>query len=161
MTVEISTYIDVKKRVADLGLNQPDSLTIPPQNFDAATSKDELLHEKYSPAQGRDAHELAALGGAHGEAVDDLLLLGDHTLYDFTYVRESAPPRGDRRGQSFATWRRARERMMVETPFRLLFREFLLGSSVNRVAPYLFSTGTAALLLSVVLSARWPCSGRA
>ena len=47
MTVEISTYIDVKKRVADLGLNQPDSLTIPPQNLDAATSKDELLHEKY------------------------------------------------------------------------------------------------------------------
>jgi hypothetical protein len=28
MTVEISTYIDVKKRVADLGFNQPDSLAI-------------------------------------------------------------------------------------------------------------------------------------
>jgi hypothetical protein len=46
MTVEISTYIDVKKRVADLRLNQPDSLTILSRNFDAATSKDELLHEK-------------------------------------------------------------------------------------------------------------------
>jgi hypothetical protein len=46
MTVEISTYIDVKKRVADLGFKQPDSLTILPRNFDAATSKDELLHEK-------------------------------------------------------------------------------------------------------------------
>jgi hypothetical protein len=34
-------------------LNQPDSLTIPPQNFDAATSKDELLHEKYrEPTSG-------------------------------------------------------------------------------------------------------------
>ncbi len=46
MTVEISTYIDVNKRVADLGLNQPDTLVIQPRNFDAATSKDELLHEK-------------------------------------------------------------------------------------------------------------------
>ena len=48
MTVEISTYIDVKKRVADLGLKQPDSLVILPRNFDAATSKDELLHENQS-----------------------------------------------------------------------------------------------------------------
>jgi hypothetical protein len=47
MTVEISTYIDVKKRVTDLGLNQPVSLAILPRNIDAATSKDELLHEKY------------------------------------------------------------------------------------------------------------------
>jgi len=46
MTVEISTYIDVKKRVAAMELNQPDSLAILPWNFDAATSKDELLHEK-------------------------------------------------------------------------------------------------------------------
>jgi hypothetical protein len=46
MTLEISTYIDVKKRVADLGLNQPNSLAILPRNFDATTSKDELLHEK-------------------------------------------------------------------------------------------------------------------
>ena len=46
MTVEIPTYIDIKKRVADLGLNQPDSLAILPWNSDAATSKDELLHEK-------------------------------------------------------------------------------------------------------------------
>jgi hypothetical protein len=46
MTVEISTYIDAKKRVADLGVNQPDSLAILPRNFDAATSNDELLHEK-------------------------------------------------------------------------------------------------------------------
>jgi hypothetical protein len=46
MTVEISTYTDVKERVADLGLNQPDSLAILPRDFDAATSKDELLHEK-------------------------------------------------------------------------------------------------------------------
>ena len=46
MSVETSTYIDVKKRVADLGLNQPDSLAILPRNIDAATSKDELLHEK-------------------------------------------------------------------------------------------------------------------
>ena len=46
MTVEISTYIDVKKRVTDLGLNLPDSLAILPRNFDAAMSKDELLHGK-------------------------------------------------------------------------------------------------------------------
>ena len=46
MTVEISTYIDVKKRVAAMELNQPDSLAILPWNFDAATSKVELLHEK-------------------------------------------------------------------------------------------------------------------
>ena len=45
MAVEISTYIDVKKRIADLGLNEPDSLAVLPRNFDAATSKDELLHE--------------------------------------------------------------------------------------------------------------------
>ena len=38
MSVEISTYFDVKKRITDLGLNQPDTLTISPQNFDCATS---------------------------------------------------------------------------------------------------------------------------
>ena len=38
MSVEISAYIDVKKRIADLGLNQPDALAILPRNFDCATS---------------------------------------------------------------------------------------------------------------------------
>ena len=38
MSVEISTYFDVKKRITDLGLNQPDTLAILPRNFDCATS---------------------------------------------------------------------------------------------------------------------------
>ena len=52
MTVEIGSYIDVKKRVADLGLNQPHSLTILPRNFDAATSKDELFMKNREPTSG-------------------------------------------------------------------------------------------------------------
>jgi hypothetical protein len=38
MSVKISTYIDIKKRIADLGLNQPDALAILPRNFDCTTS---------------------------------------------------------------------------------------------------------------------------
>jgi hypothetical protein len=48
MSVEISTYFDVMKRITDLGLNQPDTLAILPRNFDCATS---MLWSDSTPAR--------------------------------------------------------------------------------------------------------------
>lgn len=49
MTVEVSTYVDVSQRIAELGFNQPNSLAILPRNFDTASSKEELVHESSTP----------------------------------------------------------------------------------------------------------------
>lgn len=45
MTIQISEYIDVKKRALELRCNAPSKLAILPRNFKSAKSKDELLHE--------------------------------------------------------------------------------------------------------------------
>jgi len=49
MNVQISNYIDVKKRAVELGLNEPKDLSILPRNFDTAKLRDELLYESSTP----------------------------------------------------------------------------------------------------------------
>src|SRR5215208_4766703 len=102
----------------------------------------------HAPARGLDAHELAAVGAAHGEAADDFVPLGDQILYCFAHVWESGPPRGDQRGQSFAPGRRARERMVIievlrdQLEYRLqvsLAQERLLEAAPQRLVAILFA----------------------
>jgi len=42
---EIKSYVDVKKRIEDLGCNLPKSIAILPRNFESARTKNELIHE--------------------------------------------------------------------------------------------------------------------
>jgi hypothetical protein len=47
--IQVSDYIDVEKRVLELGCKAPTGLTILPRNFDTASSLDELVHEGTTP----------------------------------------------------------------------------------------------------------------
>ena len=49
MEIQVAEYIDVAKRAEELGLNVPTGLAILPNNFDIATSADELIHEGTAP----------------------------------------------------------------------------------------------------------------
>ena len=43
--IQLSDYVDIKKRAGELGCNIPLSLALLPRNFETAKSKDELVHE--------------------------------------------------------------------------------------------------------------------
>jgi len=47
--IEISEYIDAKKKAQKLGCNIPNSIALLPRNFEIATSKEELIHESTAP----------------------------------------------------------------------------------------------------------------
>ena len=49
MAIEVSEYVDVKKRALELGCNAPTELALLPRNFEVAKSKDELVHESSVP----------------------------------------------------------------------------------------------------------------
>ena len=49
MSIEISDYVDVKQRAAELGCNVPTELALLPRNFDSAGSKEELAHQNPVP----------------------------------------------------------------------------------------------------------------
>ena len=49
MSIEISDYVDVKRRAEELGCNVPTELAILPRNFDSAGSKGELVHQNPVP----------------------------------------------------------------------------------------------------------------
>jgi hypothetical protein len=49
MEIQATEYLDVAKRAEELGLNVPTGLAILPNNFDTATSADELIHEGTTP----------------------------------------------------------------------------------------------------------------
>jgi len=49
MSIEISDYVDVKQRAAELGCNAPTELALLPRNFDSAGSKQELAHQNPVP----------------------------------------------------------------------------------------------------------------
>lgn len=49
MNVQITDYVDVRKRALELGCNEPRELCILPRNFDTAKSRDELIHESSTP----------------------------------------------------------------------------------------------------------------
>ena len=49
MSVEVSDYVDVKQRAAELGCNVPTGLAILPRNFDTAASKADLAHQNPVP----------------------------------------------------------------------------------------------------------------
>src|SRR3712207_1549245 len=72
----------------------------------------------HTPARRRHTHELVTVRAAHAEATDDLIAFGDQILASLAQVRNSGPPRGDQRGQSFAPGRRTREGMMVDEVLR-------------------------------------------
>src|SRR3712207_3459399 len=94
-------------------------LAVPELGDLATCDADDVYHaHRHAPARGPDAHELAAVRTAHGEAADDLVPFGDQILASLAHVRKSGPPRGDHRGQSFTPRWRARERMMVDEVFR-------------------------------------------
>ena len=47
--IQISDYVDIKKRTKELGYNKSISFARLPCNFETAKSKDELLHESTTP----------------------------------------------------------------------------------------------------------------
>lgn len=49
MTIQLSDYLEVKKRAAELECNVPTELALLPRNFDVAKSKDELVYEGSVP----------------------------------------------------------------------------------------------------------------
>lgn len=49
MEIQVTEYIDVTKRAEELGFNAPTGLAILPNNFDTATSTNELIDEGTAP----------------------------------------------------------------------------------------------------------------
>ena len=49
MTIQISEYVNVKKRAEELNCNIPTGIALLPRNFETAESKDELIHESSVP----------------------------------------------------------------------------------------------------------------
>jgi hypothetical protein len=49
MAIEVSEYVDVKKRALELGCNIPTELALLPRNFEVVKSRDELIHEGSVP----------------------------------------------------------------------------------------------------------------
>ena len=47
--LQVSHYIDVKKRAQELGCNIPTSIALLPRNFEISASKEELIHESTTP----------------------------------------------------------------------------------------------------------------
>ena len=47
--IQVSDYVDVRKRAQELDCNMPESITLLPRNFENARSKNELVYETTTP----------------------------------------------------------------------------------------------------------------
>jgi hypothetical protein len=74
MTTNITDYVNVNKKVADLGCRYPDRLALLPVNFESATSIAELL-------QASEAATIKKLFVAEGLPVDDIVERGQRPPY--------------------------------------------------------------------------------
>jgi hypothetical protein len=49
LSIQLSEYLDVRKRASELGCSPPNGVVLLPRNFDRAKSKQELVHESSMP----------------------------------------------------------------------------------------------------------------
>jgi hypothetical protein len=49
LSVVVSDFVNVRRRIEELSLNNPKGIALLPRNFDVATSREELVHESTTP----------------------------------------------------------------------------------------------------------------
>lgn len=67
MNIQVTDYVDVHAKAASLGCNIPSGVTILPHNFQAATTKDELLYETLD----LDLRHALRSNGIHGTSLEE------------------------------------------------------------------------------------------